>query len=77
VEEDDLLELEELREADESAWPGPGRAIVCRCHQVTEAEIEAVIAEGGGMPEIAAKTCATTGCSGCLSTVRRMLALRP
>lgn len=65
---DDLLDDE---------WPEPAApAILCRCNGVEEREIEALIAAGADLEEIARRTGATTGCNGCLRPIRAMLAAR-
>lgn len=63
---DDLLEDD---------WPEPlAPAILCRCNGVEEREVEALIAAGADLAEIARRTGATTACSGCLRAVTAMLA---
>jgi len=58
-------------------WPEPSTpAILCRCNGVEEREIEALIAAGADLDEIARRTGATTACSGCLRPIRAMLAAR-
>ena len=73
--EDDLAELEALR--DEDDWGdgafGAGRAFVCRCHCVEEGEIESLAAAGCDVEEIARRTGATTHCSSCLPQVEAIV----
>ncbi len=76
--EDDSMDWrDELLDDDD--WPTPlgsGGSLVCRCHAVEEQEIEALIAEGADLPEIARRTGATTACSGCRRSIEAMLASR-
>jgi bacterioferritin-associated ferredoxin len=70
--EDELLELEELREED--GWfELRGPRLVCRCRAVGEDEIEGLIRAGADLDEIVRRTGATTGCSGCEGTILSML----
>ena len=60
-------------------WPepfGPGVTLVCRCHCVEEHEIEALADQGCDVAEIARRTGATTGCSGCRLQVEAIVASR-
>jgi bacterioferritin-associated ferredoxin len=75
--DEDLDELEALR--DEPEWPdsfGPQLVLVCRCHCVEEREIEALADDGCDVAEIARRTGATTGCSGCRAQVEAIVASR-
>lgn len=70
--EDELLELEELREEED--WFQPVRPrLLCRCRAVEEAEIEDLIQGGADLEEIVRRTGATTGCSGCRRPLLAML----
>lgn len=72
--EDDLEELEALRD---DAWPdsfGPRLVLVCRCHCVEEWEVEALVSQGCGLEEIARRTGATTGCGSCTLQIEAMVA---
>ncbi|AKU91896.1 (2Fe-2S)-binding protein [Vulgatibacter incomptus] len=74
----DELEDEDWDEPGDD-WPssfGPPLVLVCRCHCVEEREIEALIAEGADLAEIARRTGATTGCSGCRRQIESMLRAR-
>ena len=74
--DDDLDELEALRD---DGWPdsfGPRLVLVCRCHCVEEHEIEALADQGCDVAEIARRTGATTGCSGCRAQVEAIVASR-
>ena len=69
--DDELEELEALREADR--WPdsfGPRLVLVCRCHCVEEAEVEALARQGLDVEEISSRTGAGMGCGGCLRQLR-------
>jgi bacterioferritin-associated ferredoxin len=71
--EDDLEELEALRD---DAWPesfGPPLVLVCRCHCVEEWEVEARVSQGCGLDEIALRTGATTGCGSCSGQIEAMV----
>lgn len=58
------------------ADPDPGR-IVCSCNAVTLGRIEEEIEAGAAtVPEIAARTAASTGCGGCTGELRGLLAAR-
>jgi len=69
--EDELEELEDLRE--EERWVDPLLRLVCRCRAVEEAEIEALVRAGADYETIVARTGATTGCGGCRNVIRNML----
>ncbi len=48
---------------------------VCLCRAVTESEVRAVVAEGAADAEQVADRCgAGTGCGGCRSALRKLLA---
>lgn len=67
-------ELAEWQEPETSAQPAPRPVLICRCFCVEEHEIEALIAKGADLAEIARVTGATTGCSGCRRQIEAMLA---
>ncbi len=58
-----------------NAAPKPSaEPLICFCHGVPESEIRKAIAEGARtIPEIQAKTLASTGCGGCGCEVERIL----
>lgn len=66
--EDELSELEELR--DEEVFADPLLRLLCRCRGVEEAEVEALIRGGADYETIVARTGATTGCGGCRGILR-------
>lgn len=63
------------RDEVEEGWPPSSNqpALSCRCFCVEERELEELIAAGADLEAIAAKTGATTGCSGCRGAIEAML----
>lgn len=70
--DEDLAELEELRDEE---WAPLGPALVCRCFQVPESEIEALAAAGCDADEIGRRTGASTQCGSCRHTVEAIVRL--
>jgi bacterioferritin-associated ferredoxin len=71
--EDELAELDALRDEEAlEAFP-PLPVLICRCHCVEERELEALAAAGCDLAEIAKRTGATTHCGSCRAQVEAIV----